>query len=139
MGAVIGGLAGKAVAEQIDPTVEETYWRERYRDEPYYDASYGYDDYAGAYQTGWEGYSRYGAEGKSYDEVEAELRQSYEITHPECRLQWEKAQPAVRAAWGRFDSRTEKAGRLDPNDNQAAEELRQRELRPRSERQKGQR
>jgi len=27
VGAVVGGLAGKGVAEMIDPTAEEAYWR----------------------------------------------------------------------------------------------------------------
>jgi len=30
-GAVAGGLAGKGVAEVIDPTTENTYWRNEYR------------------------------------------------------------------------------------------------------------
>ena len=29
-GAIVGGLAGKGIAEQIDPTIEEAYWRENY-------------------------------------------------------------------------------------------------------------
>ncbi len=33
-GAVAGGLGGKAVAESIDPTVEDKYWREAYPSRP---------------------------------------------------------------------------------------------------------
>ena len=31
VGAIVGGLAGKGIAEQIDPTVEDAYWRDNYR------------------------------------------------------------------------------------------------------------
>lgn len=32
-----GGLGGKGVAEVIDPTREDAYWRENYSDRPYVD------------------------------------------------------------------------------------------------------
>ena len=35
VGAVVGGLAGKGIAEQIDPTVEDAYWRDNYASRPY--------------------------------------------------------------------------------------------------------
>ena len=34
VGAVAGGLAGKGIAEQIDPTVEDAYWRDNYSSRP---------------------------------------------------------------------------------------------------------
>ena len=55
VGAVVGGLAGKATAEAIDPTAEEAYWTENYVREPYYEKGLGYDQYAPAYRTGYEG------------------------------------------------------------------------------------
>src|SRR5882672_9247636 len=36
-GAVLGGLIGKNVAEKIDPTVEDAYWRSNYSNRPYVD------------------------------------------------------------------------------------------------------
>src|ERR1039457_2367176 len=36
VGAVVGGLGGKAVAEHYDPTVEEQHWRSNFDGEPYY-------------------------------------------------------------------------------------------------------
>src|SRR4026209_2910603 len=36
VGAVAGGLAGKGLAEVLDPTVEDKYWREEYKNRPYY-------------------------------------------------------------------------------------------------------
>jgi uncharacterized protein (TIGR02271 family) len=106
-GAVVGGLAGKGIAEKIDPTAEDAYWREQYKREPYYDSSFGYEDYQGAYRTGYEGYRRLGGQGKSYEDAEPQLRQDYEREAGRSRLSWEKARPAVQAAWRRFDRNLE--------------------------------
>ena len=44
VGAVIGGLAGKGVAEMIDPTGEEAYWRESFADRPYVEPGSTFED-----------------------------------------------------------------------------------------------
>src|SRR6187549_3085303 len=67
VGAVAGGLAGKGVAEAIDPTVEDAYWRENYSSRPYVEPGSSYDDYAPAYQYGWESRSRFA--GRSFDDA----------------------------------------------------------------------
>lgn len=103
IGAVVGGLAGKGVAENVNPTAEDAYWREQHRREPYYDKNYSYQDYQGAYRTGYEGYHHWGGQGKSFEEAEAEMRREYEMNWPNSKLSWEKARPAARAAWSRFD------------------------------------
>ena len=137
VGAVVGGLAGKAVAEKVNPTAEDAYWRENYRNEPYYNRDYTYDDYSGAYRTGWEGYSRHAATGKSYEDIEPDLQQKYEQGYSGRKLDWLKARPAVRAAWERCDSCYDETGnRMNPDEAAAADEIRDRETRPRSERQR---
>jgi uncharacterized protein (TIGR02271 family) len=103
VGAVAGAVAGHAIGEQVDPTAEDAYWREHYSREPYYDKNYSYDDYRGAYRTGYEGYARYGRSGKSYAEIEQELRRDYERNYGKSKLSWEKGRHAARAAWQRFD------------------------------------
>src|SRR5713101_2534628 len=45
IGAVAGGLTGKGVAEAIDPTAEDAYWRENHRTQPFA-KDRAYDDYA---------------------------------------------------------------------------------------------
>jgi len=110
VGAVVGGLAGKGVAEHINPTEEDAYWREHHTKEPYYDRTYGYDDYRGAYRTGYEGYSRLGQSGKRYEDIEPELRRDYERNFGTSRLGWDKARAATRAAWHRLEGRTHTAG-----------------------------
>jgi uncharacterized protein (TIGR02271 family) len=103
IGAVVGGLAGKGVSERVNPTEEDAYWNEHHSGEPYYDRSFSYDDYRGAYRTGYEGFARLGSSGKRYEEIEPDLRREYEQKHSSARLPWDKARPAVRAAWQRFD------------------------------------
>lgn len=103
VGAVAGGLAGKSVAEQIDPTVEDAYWRQQYANQSYYEDDYDYDDYAPAYRTGYEGYSTYYGQGMTYDQAEPTLRRDYEARHGNNRLGWEKAKYAARDAWDRVE------------------------------------
>jgi hypothetical protein len=98
VGAVIGGLAGKGVAEKINPSVEDRYWRDNHERQAYA-AGLGYDEFAPAYRVGYEGYGLYGFDGKTYDESEDELRRRYESWNP--KISWEKARPATRAAWDR--------------------------------------
>lgn len=102
-GAIAGGLGGKAVAEKVNPTQEEAYWRENYSKEPYYDRNYEYSDYKGAYQTGYEGYGRWGGKGKRFEDLEPEMRKDYEARYGQSRLKWDQARHASRAAWSRFD------------------------------------
>jgi hypothetical protein len=101
-GAVVGGLAGKGIAEMIDPSAEEAYWRENYDTQPYYEVGYLYEDYHPAYRTGWEGRGRY--EGRSFDEVERELEADYNRYRGGSRLDWGSNRIAARAAWDRFDA-----------------------------------
>ncbi|HEY0550547.1 MAG TPA: hypothetical protein VGF13_13165 [Verrucomicrobiae bacterium] len=100
-GAVVGGLAGKGIAERVNPTVEREYWSKAYLNEPYYKPGRPFGDYEGAYQTGYEGYSRYGDE-RSWDEVKADLQRDYETNRGTSELTWEEASHATRAAWERL-------------------------------------
>jgi hypothetical protein len=104
VGAAVGGLVGKGVAETLDPTVEDTYWRENYRSRPYADPNYGYEDYSLAYRTGYEGYATYSAQGLSYQEAEPHLRQHYEDHRMgSSRLGWDRARLASQDAWQRLE------------------------------------
>ncbi|MEG4963269.1 MULTISPECIES: hypothetical protein [unclassified Microcoleus] len=103
VGAFGGGLAGKGVAEAIDPTVEEAYWQTNYSSRPYVDTSATYDDYQPAYRTGYEGYSRYGGTGKSFNEIEHDLQRDYETNRGKSNVAWEKAKHATRDAWDRVE------------------------------------
>ena len=106
-GAVIGGVAGayagKGIAEQIDPTAEDAYWRNEFSNRPYYDDEVGYEEYAPAYRYGWESRARYN--DRSWAEVEPELQRGWETTYPsKSDLAWEKARRASRDAWDRIET-----------------------------------
>ena len=106
VGAVVGGLAGagagKGVAEKIDPTVEDAYWRENHPRSEYADPDYDYEDYRPAYQLGYEGPSRY---RRSWDESEESVKSDWENVKGKSRLTWDKARNATRAAWHRVEAR----------------------------------
>jgi hypothetical protein len=108
VGAVAGGLAGKSIAESIDPTAEDAYWREHYKNRPYYDAStqYDYNEYQPAYRHGWESRGRYA--DKTFDEVEPQLGRDWESAKAHSRLSWEHAKHATRDAWDRVGNSASK-------------------------------
>ncbi|MEG4283215.1 hypothetical protein QUB68_08810 [Microcoleus sp. A006_D1] len=103
VGAFSGGLAGKGVAEAIDPTVEDAYWQNNHSSRSYADTSTTYEDYQPAYRTGYEGYSRYGGTGKSFNEIENDLQRDYETNRGKSNVTWEKAKHATRDAWDRVE------------------------------------
>lgn len=103
VGAVAGGLTGKDVAEQINPTVEDNHWRQTYSSRPYFEQGTTYADYQTAYRTGYEGFDRYGHNGRNYSDIESNLQSDYESDQTGS-LTWEKARHAVRDAWDRAAS-----------------------------------
>jgi hypothetical protein len=102
IGGIAGGYAGKAIAESIDPTAEEHYWRNEYPNRDYYDPTIGYPEVGPAYQYGWE--SRAAHENRSWDEVEPELGRDWDSRRGKSSLDWERARPAAQDAWKRIDS-----------------------------------
>lgn len=105
VGAVTGGLAGKAVAEHIDPTIEHEYWRSNYAKRPYVRTGEDYDQYAPAYQYGWESQPYH--QGKKFDEVESHLERDWDRARGSSRLGWAHAKGAVRDSWERVSHRTD--------------------------------
>ena len=102
VGAVAGGLAGEGVAEAINPTDEDEYWRRNYASRPYVAPGHEYDAYRPAYRHGWESSQRHG--GKSFDEAEPELRREWDATRGNAGMSWEGARDATRDAWHRARS-----------------------------------
>jgi hypothetical protein len=99
VGAVVGGLAGKHFAEDINPSVEEKYWRETYATRPYA-ANKSYEEYGPAYRYGWESYTRHN--GGQFDDVENDLERNWDVAKGKSRLKWVHAKPAARDAWDRL-------------------------------------
>ncbi|HVT41214.1 MAG TPA: hypothetical protein VHE78_19415 [Gemmatimonadaceae bacterium] len=107
VGAVAGGLAGHGVAEVVNPTAEDAYWRENYSTRPYVSADLDYTFYRPAYRYGWETRGRY--DGRTWEEVEDELGTGWYAARGTSVLEWEDAKPAARDAWDRVGNR----GRID--------------------------
>jgi uncharacterized protein YcfJ len=100
-GAVAGGLTGKGVAEKIDPTVEDAYWKSNYSKQNYVEPNAPYANYQSAYRTGYEGRRQY--PGKKYEEVEESLQRDYEKSSGNDGVSWDKAKNATRDAWNRVE------------------------------------
>lgn len=113
VGAVAGGLAGKAAAEAVNPTAEEAYWREAYRDEPYVTPERSYDDYHPAYALGWQSVGLY--EGP-FETVEPSLRDRWITDRGTSPLEWPEARHAARAARERVGAVGTVTGTLDNDD-----------------------
>ena len=100
IGATLGGLAGKGVAENIDPTAEDAYWRQEYRGRPYVETDASYDNYGPAYSYGVAAFGRHDAQ--HFDLAEPELAQDWNAMRGGSDLPWDRARPAVKDAWERM-------------------------------------
>ena len=103
VGAVAGGLAGKAVGENNDPTVEIDYWRNEYRNRPYYDDRYEFEDYEPAFRAGASAYNPNTA--SDWDKSEVAARSRWESESPNSQLDWDRAKLAAKDAYTRMHSR----------------------------------
>lgn len=104
-GAAVGALAGKGVAN-ADPVAEDTYWRDNYSSRPYASGA-SYDEFGPAYRYGVDSYAKY--QGRSFDEVDADLSRDWGSIRGKSSLDWERARPAARDAWQRLSDRVERA------------------------------
>ncbi len=102
-GGVAGAFAGKSIAEDLDPTVEATYWRNAYAGRPYYSEDYSYEDYELAYQSGWEAYDP--AIGLDWTSREVEARKRWEAVGGDTTMPWDQAKLAAEDAYGRVNER----------------------------------
>jgi len=107
VGAVVGGLAGHGVAELIDPTAEDAYWRANYEKQDYVAAGSTYDDYGPAYRYGVDSYAKHG--GRPFDEAESDLSREWDRVRGNSSLTWDRAKYATRDSWQRVSDAVERA------------------------------
>jgi hypothetical protein len=100
-GAVAGGAAGHAVAEGLDPTVEDAYWRRTYTTRSYYQAGRTYEEYGPAYRYGWESATRPEYRTRTFEEVESDLERGWDKLKGNARETWRDVREATRDAWNR--------------------------------------
>ena len=97
VGAATGALTGQGVAEAVNPTVEDGYWRENYVKRDYVERNRPYTDYQPAYRYGWESRARLG--DRTFKDVEGDLEKGWETAKGESKLAWTEAKLATRDAW----------------------------------------
>jgi hypothetical protein len=112
VGGVAGGLAGKGAAETVNPTIEDVYWRENYRDRPYVASDREYEYYQPAYRFGWESYSQYGE--RSFDELDDSLAREWDQRRGASLQTWREAREAARDAWDRASRPREDRSDVEP-------------------------
>jgi hypothetical protein len=99
IGGVVGAYSGRSVAEAVNHTEDEEFWREHHHKQEWAgDAPY--EHYAPAYKTGYEGAVKYA--GRHYHEIENDLARDYEKNDANLAIPWDRARPAVKAAWDRL-------------------------------------
>lgn len=102
IGATAGVFAGKGVADMINPTYEDDFWRQSWKDRPYIEGGFTYDqDYGPAYRYGVDAYLR--NPDRRYEDIETELSSGWATSRSGSRLGWDQASAPVRDAWGRAD------------------------------------
>lgn len=99
--AVVGGYAGREVAIDIDPTVEHDFWRTKYPSRPYFNGNTPYDEFAPAYQYGWESKMQYN--NKTFEQSEPDLARGWAQHQGQSTLRWDQAKHATRDSWERLD------------------------------------
>lgn len=106
IGAVAGGAAGKGVAESVNPTVEDQYWRENYASRPYVTKERTYDYYEPAYRHGWESATKPQYMGRRFEDVEPDLQRDWQTTRGDRTDAWSDVREATRDAYTRIHSRS---------------------------------
>ena len=110
VGAVGGGLAGKGVAEAVNPTVEESYWRQEYKNRPYYKKGTEFDTYHPYYRYGWEAATRPEFSGRSYEDVERQLETEWPSYRRTDKNDFREYKGATRDAFERASTSIRNAG-----------------------------
>jgi len=103
------GVGGLAAGEDIDLVAEGDYWREEFKNRPYYQAGTSYEDYEPGYRLGWEAAADLDHEDLSFEEVEPRLRERWERGETEgdarrgtAGLTWEEMREIARDGWERI-------------------------------------
>jgi hypothetical protein len=90
------------VAEAINPTEEDAYWRDNYSKRPYAEGSgREYEHYQPAYKYGWESKARYA--DRTWDQAENDLERGWDTAKGASKQTWNEAKHATRDAWHRVE------------------------------------
>jgi hypothetical protein len=98
IGGLAGGRAGRDIAESINPSTEDHYWRTHFSSRPYVTPECKFEDYREAYAFGVR--TRPEFPTLCFDEAENQLKARWESENH--KLPWKKACHAVCDAWDRL-------------------------------------
>jgi len=93
-----------AASAVIEPDVEHEFWRNEFAYRPYVAVGSSYEEYARAYQYGWESYESFAAGAANFRDVEAELGQEWAQYRGKSHLSWSSARAASQDAWRRVQN-----------------------------------
>ncbi|MFT3788563.1 MAG: hypothetical protein QM770_20725 [Tepidisphaeraceae bacterium] len=96
-GVVVGALSGKVIADANAD--DDGYWRENYHTRDYYKSGDSFDTYAGAYRYGASAADKNA--GRSFADMENDIRADYEKTPEAANLSYDRARGAIRDAYER--------------------------------------
>ncbi len=105
-GAAAGAIMGRSAAEPTNATLEHQFWRNEFGKRPYVTQGSLYDQYAPAFQYGWESQAAFAPKGRTFDEAEPELRRDWGTRCGKSKLSWENAKEATRDAWSRVEKQS---------------------------------
>jgi hypothetical protein len=95
-------MVGYGVAEAVNPTEEDAYWRENYKTRPYAtEGNRDYEHYQPAYKYGWESKERYA--DKTWNQAENDLERGWDKAKGASQQTWNEAKHATRDAWHRVE------------------------------------
>ena len=100
-----GRLCRKAAGEALDPTVEDTYWRDSYASRPYVKKGSAYSDYQPAYRYGWEAAANPDYRHRQFTNVEPELERNSTTYRGPLQTEWRDVRDATRDSYERIRNR----------------------------------
>jgi hypothetical protein len=83
--------------DEIDEAAENKYWRKHFQELGYVNKTDDYELFEAAFRTGYVGRRTY--RGKTFEQVEDELRLNYEASAGPGALGWDRAVCAACDAW----------------------------------------
>ena len=88
------------IGTRSDWTTEEAYWRENYRQRPYYVYGSEFDYYVPAYRFGYDATDRY--RGRNWKDVEGDLEHDWNGYEHRGQSTWQQMKNAIKDAWDRM-------------------------------------
>lgn len=96
-----GSHPAKESMAGIDGAAEASYWMTNHASRPFAVVTYTYEEFAPAYQYGWESFGRPHYQGKTFESIEADLGRGWEKAKGTSKLGWDHAKAATHEAWDR--------------------------------------